>query len=119
MIKVDSFTDALVVGTALFLLVGVTLPARALAQTPGQGQAVGILLLLGLGARPGMQAPAESKKPDGVARKAARTAEKPAPPSESRMAGRSVEVPDGARAKPSAPRPTVRTERTDLLAARH
>jgi len=119
MIKVDSFTDALVVGTALFLLVGVTLPSRALAQTPGQGQVVGILLLLGLGARPGVQALAEGKKPDGVAKKATRTPEKPAPPGAARMAGRSVEVPDGARAKASAPRPTIRTERTDLLAARH
>jgi hypothetical protein len=39
-------------------------------------------------------------------------------PGAARMAGRSVEVPDGARAKASAPRPTVRTERTDLLASR-
>jgi hypothetical protein len=119
MIKVDSFTDALVVGTALFLLVGVTLPSRALAQTPGQGQAVGILLLLGLGARPGTQAPAESKKPDGVAKKAARALEKPAPPSAARLAGRSVEAADGARAKPSAPSPTVPSEKLGLLAARH
>jgi hypothetical protein len=119
MIKVDSFTDALVVGTALFLLVGVALPSRALAQTPGQSQAVGILLLLGLGARPGTQAPAESKKPDGVAKKAARSLEKPAPPSAARIAGRSVEVADGARARPSAPRPTVPSEKIGLLAARH
>jgi hypothetical protein len=117
MIKVDSFTDALVVGTALFLLVGVTLPSRALAQTPGQGQAVGILLLFGLSARPGAQAPAEAKKPDGVANKAARTPMKAAPPSA--KAGRSVEVADGARAKPSAPRPTVSAGKSDLLASRH
>jgi hypothetical protein len=112
MIKIDSFTDALVVGTALFLLVGVTLPSRALAQTPGQSQVVGILLLLGLGARPGAQAPAEGKKPDGVAKKGARTLEMPARPSV-------------ARAKPSAPRPTAptekmaSTEKLDLLASRH
>ena len=119
MTKVDSFTAALVVGTALFLVLGVTLPPRALAQTPGQGQALGILLLLGLGPRPGAPPPSEDTKSAGVAKKAAPG--KLTPPNSNRlnggMIGRSAEVADGSRARPSGPRPPARAEKAGLLAA--
>jgi hypothetical protein len=53
----------LAVGSALLLVVGLGLPSRVLAQTPAQGQALGILLLLGLGPRPGAQQAVQGQKP--------------------------------------------------------
>lgn len=121
MIKIDSFVAALAVSTALFLVIGVTVPSRALAQTPGQGQALGILLLLGLGARPGAQPPAQDKKSDGVANKAARAPGKLVAPnpdrSNGRTVGRSAEVADGSRARLSGPRPAAPADKPNLLAA--
>ena len=78
MIKINRVAAALAVGSAFLLVIGLVLPARVLAQTPGQGQALGILLLLGLGARPGAQPPAEAKKPDGVTKRVATTEAKKA-----------------------------------------
>jgi hypothetical protein len=103
MIKVNRVAAALAAGTALLLVIGLAFPSRVSAQTPAQGQALGILLLLGLGPRPGAQPPADAKKPDGAAKKAAPTSGKPvrltSDPVNGRMVVRSVEVTDGPRAK--------------------
>jgi hypothetical protein len=118
MIKVNGVAAALAAGTALLLVIGLAFPSRVSAQTPAQGQALGILLLLGLGPRPAAQppadakkpdgavkkaAPADAKKPDGVAKKAAPTSGKPVRLTSDlvngRMVVRSVEVTDGPRAK--------------------
>lgn len=49
--KFSRVAGVLAVGFALLLVVA--LPSRVTAQTPAQGQALAILLLLGLGPRPG------------------------------------------------------------------
>ena len=108
MITVHRVTGALAFGTALLLVIGLTLPSRVAAQTAGHGQAMGILLLLGLAPRSGAQPPAEAKKPDGAAKKAARTPGKiirpnSDPPNSHRLKGRpavqSVAAIDAPRAK--------------------
>lgn len=71
MIKLNRVAGTLAVGTALLLVTGLALPPRVLAQTPSQGQFLGILLLLGLGARQNTKPPANAKKSDEVAKKAA------------------------------------------------
>ena len=114
MITVNRVTGALAFGTALLLVVGLvvglTFPSRVAAQTAGQGQAIGILLLLGLSPRSGAQRPAEAKKPEGAAKKAAhaqtpgktvrRTADPPTSgPVKEHPAVRSVAAIDAPRAK--------------------
>jgi len=108
MIKVNRVTGALAFGTALLLVIGLTFPSRVVAQTAGQGQAIGILILLGLAPRSGAQPPAEAKKPEGTAKKAAqtpgkivrRTAVPPTSgPSKERLAVQSVAAIDAPRAK--------------------
>jgi hypothetical protein len=78
------------------------------AQTAGQGQAIGILLLLGLAPRSGAQPPAEAKKPGGPAKKAAQTPGKIVRPTsdlpmshplKARIAAQSVAANDDPRAK--------------------
>ena len=102
MIKINRVTAALAVGSTLLLVIGLVLPSRVLAQTPGQGQALGILLLLGLGARPGAQPPAEAKKPDASAKKAAQAEAKK--PVTKKAAATEAKKPDGV-AKKDAPAP--------------
>jgi hypothetical protein len=104
MIKINRVVAALAAGSALLLVIGLVLPARVLAQTPGQGQALGILLLLGLGARPGAQPPAEAKKPDGLARKAAQAEAKSPDGVTKRAAATEAKKSDGV-AKKDAPTP--------------
>lgn len=103
MSKVNRAAGALAISSILLLVIGLTLPSRVSAQTPGQGQAVGILLLLGLASRPGAQPPAEAKKPDRVTKKAAQAPGKQARPTSDRFNGRmvvgSVEASDSARTK--------------------
>jgi hypothetical protein len=53
----------LAVGNALLLVVGLGLPSRVPAQTPAQGQALAILLILGLAPRPGARPAVEGQKP--------------------------------------------------------
>jgi len=80
MIKINRVTAALAVGSALLFVIGPVFASRVLAQTPGQGQALGILLLLALSPRPDAPPRAEAKKLDGVVKKAAPAeAKKPAP----------------------------------------
>ena len=104
MIKVNRVTAALAVGSAVLLVIGLVFPSRVLAQTPGQGQALGILLLLGLGARPGAQPPAEAKKPDGAAKKAAQAEAKKPDGVTRKTAATEAKKPDGV-AKKDAPTP--------------
>lgn len=103
MSKVNRAAGALAISSILLLVIGLALPSRVSAQTPEQGQAVGILLLLGLASRPSAQRPAETKKPDGVMKKAAQTLGKLARPTSDRLKGRmvvgSVEASDSPRTK--------------------
>jgi hypothetical protein len=102
---------ALAITTTLLLVTCLALPSRVFAQTPGQGQALGILLLLGLGPQAAAQPPAEAKKPDGAAKQAARTPAKPAPKASAQLNGRmvvgSVEVPPVSRNSEPAPSPGI------------
>jgi hypothetical protein len=104
MIKINRVTAALAVGSTLLLVIGLVLPSRVLAQTPAQGQALGILLLLGLGARPGAQPPAEAKKPDGLAKKAAQAEAKNPDGVTKKAAATEARKSDGV-AKKDAPTP--------------
>jgi hypothetical protein len=109
MIKNNRVVAALAAGSALLLVIGLVLPARVLAQTPAQGQALGILLLLGLGARPGTQPPREAKKPDGVAKKAAQAEAKKPDGLAKTSAATEAKKPDGVAKKDTpAPRKPVR-----------
>ena len=96
MSKVNRAAGALAISSILLLVIGLALPSRVSAQTPGQGQAVGILILLGLASRPGAQPPAEAKK-------AAQTPAKLARPTSDRLNGRmvvgSAEASDSPRTK--------------------
>ena len=105
MIKINRVVAALAASSALLLVIGLVFPARVLAQTPAQGQALGILLLLGLGARPGAQSPGEAKKPpDGVAKKAAQAEAKKPDGVTRKAAATEAKKPDGV-AKKDAPAP--------------
>ena len=103
MSKVNRVAGVLAISSVLLLVMGLVLPPRVSAQTPGQGQAVGILILLGLASRPGAQPPAEAKKPDGVVKKAAQTPRKLIPMTSDRLNGRlmvgSAEASDSSRIK--------------------
>jgi len=103
MIHVNRVIGAFAFGTALLLVIGLTFPSRVVAQTAGQGQAIGILVLLGLAPRSSAQPPAEAKKPEGTARKAAQTPGKivrpTSHPSKGRPAVQSVAATDAPRAK--------------------
>ena len=90
MSKVSRVAGVLAISSVLLLVIGLVLPPRVSAQTPGQGQAVGILILLGLASRPGAQPPAEAKKPDGVLKKAAQTPGKLVRMTSDRLSGRLV-----------------------------
>jgi hypothetical protein len=90
MSKVNRAAGALAISSILLLVIGVALPSRVSAQTHGQGQAVGILILLGLASRPAAQPPAEAKKPDGVLKKAAQTPGKLIRLTSDRLNGRMV-----------------------------
>jgi hypothetical protein len=61
--KCGRVAGVLAVGNALLLVVGLGLPSRVPAQTPAQGQALAILLILGLGPRPGARPAVEGQKP--------------------------------------------------------
>ena len=104
MIKINRVVAALAASSALLLVIGLVFPARVLAQTPAQGQALGILLLLGLGARPGAQPPGEAKKPDGVATKAAHAEAKKPDGVAKKTAATEAKKPDRV-AKKDAPAP--------------
>jgi hypothetical protein len=104
MIKINRVTAALAVGSALLFVIGPVFASRVLAQTPGQGQALGILLLLGLAPRPGAQPPADAKKPDGVAKKAAQAEAKKPDGVTKKAAAAEAKKPDGV-AKKDTPAP--------------
>jgi hypothetical protein len=61
--KCSRVAGVLAVGNALLLVLGLGLPSRVTAQTPGQGQTLAILLLLGLGPRPGALQAIQGQKP--------------------------------------------------------
>lgn len=88
--KVNRVAGVLAISSVLLLVIGLVLPSRVSAQTPGQGHAVGILILLGLASRPGAQPAAEAKKPDGALKKAAQAPRKPTPMTSDRLNGRMV-----------------------------
>ena len=103
MSKVYRAAGVLAISSVLLLVIGLVLPPRVSAQTPGQGQAVGLLILLGLASRPGAQPPAEAKKPDGALKKAAQTPGKLTRMTSDRLNGRmvvgSAEASDSPRTK--------------------
>jgi hypothetical protein len=103
MTKRNRVVGTVAVSSALLLVIGLALPSRVRAQTPGQGHAVGLLLLLGLGPRPVARPPVEEKTPGGVVKSVARHGGKLVRLTydylNGRMVVRSVEVTEGPRVK--------------------
>ena len=100
--KYSRVAGVLAVGNALLFVVGLALPFRVTAEAPAQGQALAVLLLLGLGPRPGAQPAIPGQKPASASdAQHGIPGRKPAPPSVG--SGTDRRAPDTVAKKPQYP----------------